>query len=361
MNGSAPRARGTPGQPDRRGQPERISPACAGNTSWSPRSPGGTTDQPRVRGEHITRATGSESVNGSAPRARGTRQRILQWLRLVRISPACAGNTPTATAACWPMPDQPRVRGEHSIAVLPPILTCGSAPRARGTRRDETSAKSRRRISPACAGNTAGRGRAGVLRADQPRVRGEHAPDRGSGLSSDGSAPRARGTPGIEGLQHRLLRISPACAGNTILSDPSIPPVTDQPRVRGEHNRARGTPRAVNGSAPRARGTLALGERHRRQSRISPACAGNTPDDPVLPVEPPDQPRVRGEHVTGPWTRSTASRISPACAGNTSATLPPQTEAADQPRVRGEHGSRRTLGPARAGSAPRARGTRSPL
>ena len=397
-SGSAPRARGTRRRQRLPDRVERISPACAGNTACRCATSTQTADQPRVRGEHWPGLAFTGALFGSAPRARGTPLVSGDVYVSCRISPACAGNTGGLGASSSCGSDQPRVRGEHGLQFGELRLIHGSAPRARGTRLLGPTGDLQVRISPACAGNTPYRCTRHAGLADQPRVRGEHLASPTIARLQDGSAPRARGTRLPLDVGDVLQRISPACAGNTRCPPLRQRNRADQPRVRGEHPPRPAEPESRTGSAPRARGTQDDKHPAYRLPRISPACAGNTSTWRASRSPRPDQPRVRGEHAGGlghgevdggsaPRARGTLSaggaiapddRISPACAGNT----PPPTRRAssstDQPRVRGEHarnidhrghlhGSRvrgehaertaklRSLG----GSAPRARGTPS--
>ena len=209
-----------------------------------------------MRGEHCARRNATCDRCGSAPRARGTPSALDFALMEVRISPACAGNTSSGCRSAVWCTDQPRVRGEHATTERYNDYLVGSAPRARGTLERLPPGGGFERISPACAGNTGRSGSRGSGSPDQPRVRGEHTgPVRVSGWH-DGSAPRARGTPTADQDLQREVRISPACAGNT--GDPPSQPrfETDQPRVRGEHRAPLDKRFLVYGSAPRARGTL---------------------------------------------------------------------------------------------------------
>ena len=295
--GSAPRARGTLGVATGQARQHRISPACAGNTRCAATSWPSSADQPRVRGEHCASSAPGRASVGSAPRARGTPAACERPRDRRRISPACAGNTQPSSRATQANSDQPRVRGEHL-----PVSRClstvpGSAPRARGTYLADPCTHAGDRISPACAGNTAAPPSTTCTRSDQPR--------------------RARGTR----LQHVLLvglrRISPACAGNTVSLPGARVVVADQPRVRGEHTRAPPDAVAPAGSAPRARGTLVDVAEVLAGVRISPACAGNTRRPRRGRWTPTDQPRVRGEHPLHLADVLIRRRISPACAGNT--------------------------------------------
>ena len=71
-----------------------------------------------------------------------------------------------------------------------------------------------------------------------------------------GSSPRMRGTLTLAGKGMVLMRIIPADAGNTPLTD-SVPGVgRDHPRGCGEHEYAQIIQYVNQGSSPRMRGTL---------------------------------------------------------------------------------------------------------
>ncbi len=196
-----------------------------------------------------------------------------------------------------------------------------------------------------------------------------------------GSSPRARGTRGFRRRADTRARVIPACAGNTphLLRQRSGMP--GHPRVRGEHIAMASKDLHNNGSSPRARGTLAITAESTGQSRVIPACAGNTHEQASMPVVPAGHPRVRGEHAdlrdfvvahggSSPRARGTRlgsqmadflGRVIPACAGNTRPSIRPRRTLSGHPRVRGEHGDQ-PLGIVRmTGSSPRARGTHEPV
>ena len=377
VTGSSPRARGTPGGIRRASLPPRIIPACAGNTlrplvrvvCW--------VDHPRVRGEHVTHCSVLPTGTGSSPRARGTLHSLSNVRLPTRIIPACAGNTRLRHPSRGRNADHPRVRGEHAAFVSLGEPHPGSSPRARGTRCGRNRSRSAHRIIPACAGNTFPKDGNHEPLPDHPRVRGEHAQRATDPVVVVGSSPRARGTPEPEREGRSRGRIIPACAGNTWCSPRWRWRRTDHPRVRGEHQRDPHLLAPAVGSSPRARGTRREPSARATRHRIIPACAGNTTQGHKGRPSPPDHPRVRGEHATtaggrfaprgsSPRARGTpgprarrgdVSRIIPACAGNTR-TGPHRTRpAADHPRVRGEHYSTISATRKPAGSSPRARGT----
>ena len=193
--------------------------------------------------------------DGSSPRARGTPHGDVQRLSCVRIIPACAGNTQDGGIKGVGNSDHPRVRGEHATTEALGAGTCGSSPRARGTRSRCSAGTGPGRIIPACAGNTDPSRRRRFRTPDHPRVRGEHGVGQRRRRECRGSSPRARGTPGTGKSLFALNRIIPACAGNTCSAWSFSPRLSDHPRVRGEHGMIHEPDRSIAGSSPRARGT----------------------------------------------------------------------------------------------------------
>ena len=197
----------------------------AGNTHPIPPSCFFISGQPRVRGEHMAAYCCTVRSAGSAPRARGTLQMMRGLGGQMRVSPACAGNTeevrevgfaqPGQPRVRGDQPGQPRVRGEHLGAPGKPGWLSGSAPRARGTPEGKLGSLPRRRVSPACAGNTLRTVFCNLVIPGQPRVRGEHTTYNDLGNELTGSAPRARGTLWVTSSPGASNRVSPACAGNT--------------------------------------------------------------------------------------------------------------------------------------------------
>ena len=73
-------------------------------------------------------------------------------------------------------------------------IPIGSAPHARGTLVAVQRYGGRRRVSPACAGNTSASAYITAFTPGQPRMRGEHDDGQWIQDGDDGSAPHARGT-----------------------------------------------------------------------------------------------------------------------------------------------------------------------
>ena len=197
----------------------------------------------------------SPAVDGSSPRARGTRPARIPHGRHRRFIPASAGNTACAASRASTTPVHPRERGEHRMACSAPKASYGSSPRARGTPAEHPAVKALVRFIPASAGNTyadrAGK-RAGAV---HPRERGEHVVDANSYDSLGGSSPRARGTLTKPDFVTDDNRFIPASAGNTRRSRRGAYPRSVHPRERGEHGLLQNPARVRPGSSPRARGT----------------------------------------------------------------------------------------------------------
>ena len=233
--GSSPHARGTPVVVGEFLPLIGIIPACAGNTPEHLRVPAEAMDHPRMRGEHDGERSGPPEYVGSSPHARGTPLEII-GLEIIRgIIPACAGNTVFPVFPVKSRRDHPRMRGEHSLMAAPSAMAAGSSPHARGTQQNILGQFRTAGIIPACAGNT-----------------GRCSPRR---------------------WPHGII---PACAGNTMYPDrvPSL--YGDHPRMRGEHVITGTGTSEYTGSSPHARGTRYMIVVKYRRVGIIPACAGNT-------------------------------------------------------------------------------------
>ncbi len=209
-------------------------------------------------GERSSTEPEAPAYIGSAPRVRGTGRMIGARVGLPRFSPACAGNGLEAGEQGHGHAVQPRVCGERLVLGAWKPLRPGSAPRVRGTDLKARHDDGQDRFSPACAGNGARRFPVSTRVPVQPRVCGERGGCDDETSAVDGSAPRVRGTatPTLSWIAMR--RFSPACAGNGSIQRSAGHARAVQPRVCGE----RGVPDlfipAWCGSAPRVRGTASL-------------------------------------------------------------------------------------------------------
>ena len=133
-----------------------------------------------------------------------------------RITPACAGSTSHTDSNHGRCKDHPRLRGEYAFWFLIACPDKGSPPLARGVLEEGEPPKPKFRITPACAGSTVVRTPRETPIWDHPRLRGEYAVCFFNSAISLGSPPLARGVR----IDHELIEvhvgITPACAGSTL-------------------------------------------------------------------------------------------------------------------------------------------------
>ena len=168
-----------------------------------------------MRGEQDIRPLQSYILMGSPPLARGTAWRQHGRRILARITPACAGNRAADTSPRTLSWDHPRLRGEQRKWAVTEICRIGSPPLARGTACAYQHGTRRRRITPACAGNSAACAEEKSAPWDHPRLRGEQPSSYGGLARGMVSPPLARGTATLNELNLARIGITPACAGNS--------------------------------------------------------------------------------------------------------------------------------------------------
>ena len=168
-----------------------------------------------MRGEDFNDVTKVVFDEGSPPHARGRRDLLCRSHHGRGITPACAGKTrptPRTSHTGW---DHPRMRGEDAKQMSPVKRACGSPPHARGRPRHRRHLLRKRRITPACAGKTLVVVDVAAARDHHPRMRGEDSVNSQVVRVREGSPPHARGRLTHCRTSRRIGRITPACAGKT--------------------------------------------------------------------------------------------------------------------------------------------------
>ena len=128
-------------------------------------------------------------------------------------------------------------------------------------------------------------------------MRGEYAFAQISRYPARGSPPLARGVRKSVYGKLENARITPACAGSTPDWCGIGDLIKDHPRLRGEYESRYTLYRHRLGSPPLARGVLGIITLSRLQLRITPACAGSTTPFPCAHCIIQDHPRLRGEYL----------------------------------------------------------------
>ena len=353
--GSSPRVRGKLRGRAHIVERPRIIPACAGQTTPRPTASATPADHPRVCGANSVAVESASCEFGSSPRVRGKRSSCSVLSLLTRIIPACAGQTSWRSSPMRPRPDHPRVCGANMKTDPTQAERFGSSPRVRGKLRVGHGRVQRRRIIPACAGQTARLVSPDRRPPDHPRVCGANAMPGTRCHWVSGSSPRVRGKLTMTMIIGIAFRIIPACAGQTRTCSTLGCATADHPRVCGANLNMVSNSSQVRGSSPRVRGKPIPASHAHPRLRIIPACAGQTARRRPAPTKTSDHPRVCGANSrSGRWGLAVigssprvrgklvhvggglvSERIIPACAGQTDAVGVVHVPAADHPRVCG--------------------------
>ena len=150
------------------------------------------------------------------------------------ITPAYAGKRRCPRFRPGKIRDHPRVCGEKFRFILLSLLSSGSPPRVRGKAGGCRTAAASSGITPAYAGKSAGSGHGGLCFWDHPRVCGEKTEYRALVTAHQGSPPRMRGKVFIGQVCIAPKGITPACAGKSLRPDNNPSTSWDHPRVCGE-------------------------------------------------------------------------------------------------------------------------------
>ena len=232
---------------------------------------------------------------GSPPRVRGKAACNTPEHKKQGITPACAGKSHTNLPTDSCTEDHPRVCGEKDKEQWQAKLDVGSPPRVRGKGRRSGASGRATRITPACAGKSSADFPLSSSYQDHPRVCGEKFSRLPAFFLLSGSPPRVRGKDLLFLPFLHLNRITPACAGKSILQ--LFYPLTgkDHPRVCGEKCDFADECTSPLGSPPRVRGKVLLKLEYTFAIRITPACAGKRKREPLTKHMVKDHPRVCGE------------------------------------------------------------------
>ena len=171
----------------------------------------------------------------------------------------------------------------------------GSPPRMRGKVMRKEILRIIHGITPAYAGKREGPKNAQSKVGDHPRVCGEKCIPLTRGHGRQGSPPRMRGKVQLGEIDLQDIWITPAYAGKSGPCPDRVPPAGDHPRVCGEKSQSTSaSPRAL-GSPPRMRGKGVKQSNSRIRMGITPAYAGKRTRPFSSGHENGDHPRVCGE------------------------------------------------------------------
>ncbi len=192
--GRSPRARGS--LPERAPPVGRAGPipASAGKPTTSSRPSASQRADPRERGEAPRLHAREHVVRGRSPRARGSLPTGTVPTSQVGPIPASAGK-PSPSGSPPPVPRaDPRERGEAIPPFVQTMPASGRSPRARGSRDDVVQRAREEGPIPASAGKPKSSGLSSSSQKADPRERGEAPSWSALKRSPGGRSPRARGS-----------------------------------------------------------------------------------------------------------------------------------------------------------------------
>ena len=193
--GSSPRGRGKRALGSRPPHSERLIPARAGKTPPGQHTAARSRAHPRAGGENLSEVWSPGAVTGSSPRGRGKRIVPDVGDDRPRLIPARAGKTHALIIGRSSRPAHPRAGGEngdgHDVAAGPE----GSSPRGRGKRARVLARAAMGGLIPARAGKTLPKRATRTWLPAHPRAGGENPRSHIEQSGTVGSSPRGRGKP----------------------------------------------------------------------------------------------------------------------------------------------------------------------
>ena len=213
----------------------RITPACAGNTKDSEQALQVSGDHPRMCGKYSIKLRQFWKWMGSPPHVREIQIFSKKYIFCLRITPACAGNTEKDTTQRRVREDHPRMCGKYWFIMAKSIKTTGSPPHVREIQTFLSGRTFAYRITPACAGNTGTIQGVTIEGEDHPRMCGKYCVVPNLCWFQQGSPPHVREIRKEMPRKTNLSRITPACAGNTIIAITRRKATKDHPRMCGKY------------------------------------------------------------------------------------------------------------------------------
>ena len=234
-------------------------------------------DHLRVCGADVQAVTDTEKAAGSPPRVRSRPPCCPSATTTSRITSACAEQTGRRWRPSAGSSDHLRVCGADSPSSHLAMVMRGSPPRVR-SRQPVCSAKGyATRITSACAEQKTATDAYTLASGDHLRVCGADQFGRDWNNDVVGSPPRVRSRRLDFQIRHHRLRITSACAEQTYIPTRTRRSEGDHLRVCGADQLIAGEGERVPGSPPRVRSRRITATRRRTRSRITSACAEQTP------------------------------------------------------------------------------------
>ena len=234
VNGSSPRAWGTPCRKSSAGGNHRFIPTGVGNSRATHADPQRRPVHPHGRGELCLNRPLFPLSYGSSPRAWGTPDLLLTVSFSPRFIPTGVGNSDYIGGVAAASTVHPHGRGELADWAERVRIHFGSSPRAWGTRLPDLPGIRIRRFIPTGVGNSFKGNRIPSGHTVHPHGRGELSGILSSSKLMAGSSPRAWGTPSGLSAGSPTMRFIPTGVGNSYLKSCMSRQSAVHPHGRGE-------------------------------------------------------------------------------------------------------------------------------
>ena len=165
---------------------------------------------------------------------RGKARRQAQSVAYLGITPAYAGKSDVIASTFGTIQDHPRLCGEKVLASVRHLSAAGSPPPMRGKADNFALQTHDKGITPAYAGKSKDRLVTASGKSDHPRLCGEKCLHMVYTHSMRGSPPPMRGKDKNDDFGVQQIGITPAYAGKSGLQDVLPVPAEDHPRLCGE-------------------------------------------------------------------------------------------------------------------------------
>ena len=152
-----------------------ITSACAGKTAFVATDPNTVRDHPRMCGKDDCNYIIYRALKGSPPHVRERLATAFVTMLIMRITPACAGKTTYDIYQYTIYKDHPRMCGKDVISQALIYALLGSPPHVRERQNVGMYVNAYWGITPACAGKTSHTPESRCSSKDHPRMCGKDA------------------------------------------------------------------------------------------------------------------------------------------------------------------------------------------
>ena len=195
---------------------QRITPAYTGKSLGFPNPSKKLKDHPRIHGEKVLKVCQVLQAEGSPPHTRGKVFMHVNFLLLLRITPAYTGKREYKELIGYDVKDHPRIHGEKHSTYRRHLTIMGSPPHTRGKDKTTLQKYARTGITPAYTGKSLPFDECHPWLWDHPRIHGEKLFVFTDVANDMGSPPHTRGKVYSWSVGNAAIGITPAYTGKRL-------------------------------------------------------------------------------------------------------------------------------------------------